>query len=117
MSSKIKVFILCALSLVLSLSIGCMDTPTVPLPPPDLTVISSTSPDTDGFVTVVGGQTAAESNSVILLYNSDTKSGVMETATENGSFTAKLAASEGNVLILQYKIDTTVSYEEYILIN
>ncbi len=96
------------------LFVSCANTPTTPLPPPDLTEVSTQSPDPDGFVTVTGDANAAEADSVILLFNDDSGSGVMETATGSGSFQARVAAKTGDLLILQYKIDAAVSYEGYI---
>lgn len=97
--------------------VGCANNPTVPLPPPDVTVISTTSPDLDGFVTVTGDAEAAQPDSIILLFNEETESGVMETADLDGSFEAVIAATVGNVLSLQYKMDNNLSRTEYIVIN
>jgi hypothetical protein len=99
------------------LFVSCANTPTTPLPPPDLTVVSSTTPDPDGFVTVQGGANAAEPNSVVLLFNEKSGSGVMETADGNGAFTASLEAAVGDELLLQYKIDTALSYDEAITVK
>ena len=99
------------------LLIGCANNPTVPLPPPDVTVITTTSPDLDGFVTVTGAENAAQPDSVVLLFNEETESGVMETADLNGSFTAVIAAGVGNILSLQYKLDDMLSRTEYIVVQ
>ncbi len=99
------------------LVVGCANNPTVPIPPPDVTVISSTSPDVDGFVTVTGGPDAAQPDSVVLLFNEETESGVMETAAENGAFEAVIGASVGNVLSLQLKLDDSLSRTEYIVVK
>ena len=96
---------------------GCANNPTVPLPPPDVTVITTTSPDLDGFVTVSGEANAAQPDSVVLLFNEETESGVMETADLDGSFTAVIAANVGNVLSLQYKLDDLLSRTEYIVVQ
>ena len=96
---------------------GCNNTPTVPLPPPDVTVVSTTEPDTDGMVTVTGGDNAADPDSIVLLYNEDAETGVMEAAEQNGAFEARVEAKSGDTLVLQYKIDSAISYEEYIQIK
>ena len=46
------------------LSVSCANNPTVPLPPPDVTAISTTSPDLDGFVKVTGAPEAVQPDSV-----------------------------------------------------
>lgn len=110
--------VLATLLLALGLScLGCANNPTVPLPPPDVTVISTTSPDLDGFVTVTGDAEAAEPDSIVLLFNEATESGVMETAAMDGSFEAVIAAVSGNILSLQYKLDDTLSRTEYIVVQ
>lgn len=96
-------------------TVGCNNTPTVPLPPPE--VVSSTSPDGDGFVTVVGGVDDADPESIVLLYNEETESGVMEAAEENGTFEVRVAAEPGDTLVLQYKIANALSYEETIIVK
>jgi hypothetical protein len=100
--------------ILLLFTLSCNNTPTVPLPPPDITVVSSTSPDEDGMVNVTGGDRTVDPDSVVLLYNDDAEAGVMEPARADGSFEAKIAAEAGDVLILQYIIDRAISYEEYI---
>jgi multidrug efflux pump subunit AcrA (membrane-fusion protein) len=97
--------------------LGCANNPTVPLPPPDVTVITTTSPDLDGFVTVTGASEAAQPDSIVLLFNEETESGVMETADIDGSFVAVIAAQTGNVLSLQYKVDDLLSRTEFIVVE
>lgn len=103
--------------LLLSALAGCNSTPTVPIPPPDMREVTTTSPDADGFVTVLGGQSAAEPESMVLLFNEDLQSGVIETAEEDGSFEAMVEADIGNTLVLQLKVDDALSYERYITIE
>ena len=102
---------------ILFLCAGCANNPTVPLPPPDVTVITTTSPDVDGFVTVTGDADAAQPDSVVLLFNEETESGVMETAAPDGSFEAVIAATVGNVLSLQIKLDDNLSRTEFIVVE
>jgi undecaprenyl-diphosphatase len=117
MTIQMKIRLCVFISPVWILFVSCANTPTTPLPPPDLTVVSTTTPDTDGFVTVVGGTNAAEPDSVVLLFNEKTGSGVMETADNNGAFTASLEAAAGDELVLQYKIETAISYDEAITVK
>lgn len=93
---------------------SCSNSPTVPLPPPDMTVITATTPDEEGFVTVSGGEEAAEPESIVLLFNETSESGVMEAADPDGSFEARLEAARGDSLVLQYKVDAEISYAAYI---
>ena len=97
--------------------LGCNNSPTVPLPPPDVAVISSSEPDEDGVVVVTGGDDAAEPDSIVLLYNDDSKSGVMEPADGNGSFEAAIPAVAGDTLILRYMIDDEISYKKIIKVK
>ena len=100
-----------------SFVVGCNNTPTVPLPPPDVTVISSSEPDTEGVVVVTGNDDAAEPESIVLLYNDTSKSGVMEPAGKSGSFEAAVSARTGDVLVLRYMIDDEISYKEIITVE
>ena len=96
---------------------GCANNPTVPLPPPDLTVITTTSPDDEGYVSVIGAPEAAQPDSIVLVYNQETESGVMETADEAGAFEVVIAAQIGNVLSVQCKLDDEVSRTVYIAVE
>ena len=95
----------------------CNNTPTVPLPPPDVTVISSSEPDDDGVVVVKGEEEAAEPESIVLLYNDTSKSGVMKPANRVGAFEAAVPAEAGDTLVLRYMIDDEISYKEIITIK
>ena len=107
-----------AVTAVCSLSIpGCSNTPTVPVPPPDMKEVTTTSPDTDGFATISGQTGAAEPDSIVLLFNEDMESGVMETAESDGSFEAVIHAEAGHTLVLQLKLDNSLSLERYITVE
>jgi hypothetical protein len=107
-------FVLLAWLLVLP---GCNNTPTVPVPPPDMREVTTTSPDADGFATIQGETGAAEPDSVVLLFNEDIESGVMETAGSDGSFQAVIEADVGHTLVLQLKVENALSYERYITVE
>ncbi len=103
--------------IAISLLLGCSNTPTVPVPPPDMREVTTTSPDTDGLATISGQTGAAEPDSIVLLFNSDLESGVMETAGEDGSFLAVIPAEVGHTLVLQVKLDNSLSLERYISVE
>jgi len=110
-----KLYLGCVAVILASfLLVTCANTPTVPVPPPDATVVTTVSPDLEGFVDIVGGVGAAEDSSVVLVFNQRTESGVMETAAENGSFSARLEADIGDWLLLQVKRDDSLSEEVFI---
>jgi hypothetical protein len=112
-------FFMClTVAAVCSLSIyGCNSSPTVPVPPPDMREVTTLSPDTDGFATITGGVGAAAPDSIVLLYNEDVGSGVMETAGSDGSFEAVVEADVGQTLVLQLKLDNSLSLERYITVK
>jgi hypothetical protein len=112
-------FVMClAVAAVCSLSTySCNSSPTVPVPPPDMREVTTLSPDTDGFATVAGDVGAAAPDSIVLLYNEDIGSGVMETAGSDGSFEAVVEADVGQTLVLQLKLDNSLSLERFITIE
>lgn len=97
--------------------LSCNNSPTVPLPPPDMTEVSHTPPDEDGFVMVTGGPESAEPDSVVLLFNETQGHGVMETAEENGAFEASVLADPGNSLELRLKDEDKLSKSKYIVVT
>jgi hypothetical protein len=105
--------LLAATALALVVFAGCDSTPTVPVPPPEISAISVTPPDVAGNVNVVGDPKAAGAGDVVLIFNQDLGSGVMEEAGPDGSFTAVLKAEVGDQLLVQIKRDNELSDEEY----
>ncbi len=103
---------LAATALALLVLAGCDSTPTVPVPPPEVSAISMTPPDAAGNVTVTGAPNAAGPGDVVLIFNQDLGSGVMEEAGLDGSFTAVLKAEVGDQLFIQIKRDNELSNEE-----
>ena len=99
------------------LALSCNNSPTVPLPPPDMTSVSYTPPDDDGFVTVTGEPESAEPDSIVLLFNETQGHGVMETAADNGAFEASVMASPGNTLELQVTDQDKLSDIRYIVVT
>jgi hypothetical protein len=101
--------LLTAIGGLLALLGACNDAPTVPIPPPEICVISP--PDADGMCTVgcEGGNTA---RNVALVYNDSWGMGVMQETEEDGSFETLIEAEVGDVLLIQIKQDRQLSAEE-----
>lgn len=101
--------LLLATSILLVVLAGCNDAPTVPIPPPEICVVSP--PDVDGFCTVgcEGGNTE---RNVALVYNDSWGMGVMQETEEDGSFETQIEADPGDVLLIQIKYDRRLSAEE-----
>ncbi len=95
---------------VLLLIQGCMNTPTVPVPPPEMTSVVS---DQNGVATVTGPSGTAGINDIVLVYNETWGVGVMELVEEaDGSFSIEIEADPGDQLIVQVKRDNRLSREE-----
>ena len=107
-----------AAALVLVLfTISCNNSPTVPLPPPEMITSEVTTPDEEGFVTVSGEKEAVEPDSIVLLFNETAKYGVAEASQPNGAFEVSIEASSGDSLVLQYIIDTEISHARHISVE
>lgn len=102
-------FLLAAIGGLLALLGSCADAPTVPIPPPEICVVSP--PDADGFCTVgcEGGNTV---RNVALVYNDSWGMGVMQETEDDGSFETLIEAEPGDVLLIQIKQDRKLSAEE-----
>jgi hypothetical protein len=101
--------LLTAIGGLLALLSACADSPTVPIPPPEICAISP--PDADGICTVgcEGGSTA---RNIALVYNDSWGMGVMQETEEDGSFETQIEADVGDVLLIQIKQDRKLSAEE-----
>ncbi len=108
-----------SLALVLALLCGgCMNTPTIPAPPPAQDrFYALPAPDVDGFVTVEGQPGAfptwdLEANRVYgLVLNLDTHRGVIEPVENDGSFMARIEAQSGHRLNVRTRFpDGTESF-------
>ena len=98
--------LICGLLIV----IGCNNTPTVPIPPPEMTIVSS--PGEDGYALVNGVPGSAQEGDVILVFNIDLQSGVICLAEADGSFQVEIEAEAGHILFVQIKRDNDLSDEE-----
>lgn len=99
------------LILAAAIPLGCATTPTVPVPPPELTQVSS--PDPDGRTVVRGPAGTAEQDDIVLVFNYDSGLGVMlRVENEDGSFEVEVTAAVGDELLVQIKRDNRLSLEE-----
>lgn len=101
-------------ALVLGLLLGCNNTPTVPIPPPEMTMVSP--PGQDGYATVSGDPGVAEEGDIILVFNFSLNAGVMVLAAGNGSFEVDIEAEAGDRLLVQIKRDNELSEEEELFV-
>jgi len=95
---------------------ACNSTPTVPVPPPEMTFVSTSSPNPENSVIVSGESSAAHEGDIVLLFNDDSGKGVMSEAMIDGSFELTIFAETGNVLILQIKRDNVLSVEKELVV-
>jgi hypothetical protein len=90
--------------------VGCNSSPTVPVPPPNATLIQTSIPDNDGFVTVSGKPDARFGlDDVALVFNDNSGGGVMTDVRQNGSFETRIIAQVNDLLIIQIKRESKVS--------
>lgn len=101
--------ILCAL-------MSCNSTPTVPVPPPEMTFVKVSTPDSNYHVFVVGEPNAASSRDVVIVFNEDKGNGVLQDVKDDGSFSVEIAANVGDVLVVQVKRDNQLSSEEELVV-
>lgn len=103
--------------LLLGLLGACNSSPTVPIPPPEFTLIIVSSPDVDGNVTVTGEPDSADDGDVVLVFNDDTGVGAMKEAAPDGSFEIIVEAEVNHIIVVQIKRDNRLSSEEDILVQ
>lgn len=88
--------------LLWSISAGCDSSPTVPVPPPQATLIKTTTPDVNGFVTVTGAPDPRFGiQDVALVFNDDTGVGAMTDVEDNGGFETRIQAQINHLLVIQ----------------
>ncbi|MBN2716385.1 MAG: hypothetical protein JXX14_11060 [Deltaproteobacteria bacterium] len=89
---------------------GCNSSPTVPVPPPQATLIQTSVPDPDGFVTVSGAPDPRFGiDDVALVFNDNRGIGVMTDVQQNGAFETRITAQLNDLLIIQIKRDNKIS--------
>jgi hypothetical protein len=117
MKTGLKKVISTFLWILLALSlIECNSSPTVPIPPPEATMIIASSPDVNGIVTVTGAPATAEYGDIILVFNDNTGDGAMKEARTDGSFEVKIRAQVTHILVIQIKRGETLSDETEITV-
>jgi len=103
------VFSLWTAASVLVLS-SCDNTPTVPVPPPEVIAVSS---PTDGFSQVLIDPGEAVQGDIVLVFNENSGYGVMERIENpDGSLEVEIEAEVGDKLYIQIKHDNRLSIEE-----
>lgn len=83
------------LAIALGSLASCSATPTLPLPPPAVSLLSA--PSSTGLVTVEG---TAKSRAAMFLYNEDTENGTIGRADEQGLFVLVVEGQSGDTLTL-----------------
>lgn len=89
---------------------GCANTPTVPVPPPEVTEIDP--PEDDGWARTWAPADSVEPGDVVLVWNETGGHGVMVLAEDDGSFDTLIEATSGDEIIVQVKRDNRLSREE-----
>ncbi|MCU0664129.1 MAG: hypothetical protein MUC50_17600 [Myxococcota bacterium] len=98
-------------ALLVWLAASCNTTPTVPVPPPEVTSVSA--PNESGRSIVVGPAAAAEQDDIVMVFNYDDGQGVMlRVENDDGSFEVGVEAAPGDELLIQIKRDNHLSREE-----
>jgi hypothetical protein len=108
MSGMIKLSVMAIV--VVALFLGCNSSPTVPVPPPNATLIQTSIPDDSGFVTVIGEPDARFGlDDVALVFNDNSGGGVMTDVKQDGAFETRIMAQVNDLLIIQIKRDSQLS--------
>lgn len=108
MSGMIKLSVMA--TVVFALFLGCNSSPTVPVPPPNATLIQTSVPDDSGFVTVVGEPDDRFGlDDVALVFNDNSGGGVMTDVKQDGAFETRIMAQVNDLLIIQIKRDSQLS--------
>jgi hypothetical protein len=74
-----------------------------PVEPPDMSKISVTAPDVEGYATVIGVAGAVEADAPVAVINLNARNVMTDTAGADGSFSAHLYAPPGSALIVKYE--------------
>lgn len=97
MRHSLVLALVCAVAL--PLFAACNSAPTLPLPPP---VVSVGEPNTQGLVLIEGEVNA---RAFVLVFNERTEAGVITRADQKGHFQAELEAAVGDLLTVWQQID------------
>jgi hypothetical protein len=107
LKSKLVLLVLTAMGFFWA---SCNDTPTVPIPPPEMCDIP-TPPDIDGYVVVHCDSSSAVQGDVALVFNDDVGQGVMERLDVDGvgSFDVVVEADIGDLILVEIKREDRLS--------
>lgn len=91
---------------------GCDNTPTVPVPPPEVPLVKKS--DIAGVYIVSGAPGTTLPDDIVLIFNEDKGKGVMQTVDDDGSYEVEVEGAPGDSLVVQVKRDMDLSEEETI---
>jgi hypothetical protein len=109
MNRKSMICLLAAALFALSLLLGCNDSPTVPIPPPEAWYILT--PNEDGYAVVVGLPGAADEGDAAVVHNKNSDEYAMDAVEGDGSFEVAIPAEVGDIVVLQIMRGNNVSEE------
>jgi hypothetical protein len=92
----------------------CANTPTVPLPPPEMTTV--TAPDSTGYSLVAGTTDVATGEDVAMAFNEELRLGVMAAVEADGAFEMEIEADSGHTIVVQIKRGSLLSREEVLTV-
>ena len=109
--SRLPVPALALFASLLLLALHCDNTPTVPVPPPEMAYVYG--PDAHGFVLVTGNADQdAEEDDLVHVYNADKEIGVIGRVDQDLTFEIEIRADVGDSLIVQTSRDDRLSDEK-----
>ena len=85
---------------------GCDNTPTVPIPPPEMVVVSAPA---DGYTEVVGEPGSVEDDALVIILNEAISEGVISEAETDGSFYAVVKAQPKDTLSVRQAVELKIS--------
>ena len=84
--------------------ISACNSPTLPLPPPAQAEISATLDPLNSEAEIVGRKEAVEPHALVTCFNNRTGVGTVGLATEDGRFTIRVAAEQGDVIEIWQRV-------------
>jgi len=94
--------ILTRLTLLCALVLGACNTPSVPIPPPQLPALQFAAGPSPGMVVMEGSPSSTHAGARFYVYNLTSADGVIATAAADGSFTTSPFAGAVNDLVQIY---------------
>jgi hypothetical protein len=97
-------------AIVAAVVYSCDNTPTVPVPPPEVLLVSA---PVGGYSQVLIDPGEAEQGDIVLVFNENSGFGVMERIeSQDGSLAVDVEAEAQDRLVIQIKHDNELSIEE-----